>query len=470
MPDDTAHDLHGFPSQPPDSSSVDYLEDELEDAAQLAKAIGLILEETLAEPPAGNIQPDRRSWNAILPIAEVAYASCLRSERLHCYLERTGIVITTDPFDIHIKTSGHPTDVDMDTYQQIHKAEARPEPVPIDVSPSPPTDPIGHDPRPLRDRHPDLAYIDSALRMDHGFGLDALIGVLEVACGWEATSEVPVGTSTLEHFTDAAISQIPGVTRDECSHAIEWLTLRTTDLTASPREYWKTDLRVTRVDTRPFVSYDSSLYVLPWTAATTLAILSNYLGDGRLPWPQETLRKNVVQALNRYRQGKNDQLEKDCYEELADTPLVIRRNIEPGRSAQMIGLDPLSGDIDLLAVAANQSRVWVIEVKDPYVPMSLRQIRSSISRFHGPGEHVGKLLQKCEDIRRNITNLTSALSVGDHADHEWTVKGLMATRHVHPAAFRVDSRVRFCQINTLREAILGDRCKTETMGLEGDSA
>ena len=136
----------------------------------------------------------------------------------------------------------------------------------------------------------------------------------------------------------------------------------------------------------------------------------------------------------------------------------------------MIGLDPLSGDIDLLAVAANQSRVWVIEVKDPYVPMSLRQIRSSISRFHGPGEHVGKLLQKCEDIRRNITNLTSALSVGDHADHEWTVKGLMATRHVHPAAFRVDSRVRFCQINTLREAILGDRCKTETMGLEGDSA
>ena len=152
---------------------------------------------------------------------------------------------------------------------------------------------------------------------------------LEVACGWEATSEVPVGTSTLEHFTDAAISQIPGVTRDECSHAIEWLTLRTTDLTASPREYWKTDLRVTRVDTRPFVSYDSSLYVLPWTAATTLAILSNYLGDGRLPWPQETLRKNVVQALNRYRQGKNDQLEKDCYEELADTPLVIRRNIEP---------------------------------------------------------------------------------------------------------------------------------------------
>ncbi len=445
----------GFPAQPPDTSSVDYLEDELEDAAQLAKAIGLILEEALAEPPAGNNQPDRRSWNAILPIAEVAYASCLRSERLHCHLERAGIVIT-DPFDIHIKTSGHPTDVDMTTYQQIQKAEARPEPVPIDESPSPSTDPILYDSRPLRERHPELADIDNALRLDHGFGLDALIGVLECAWSWNVTSEAPVGTSTLEHFTDSAISQIPGVTRDECSHATEWLTLRTSNLTASPREYWKTDLRATRIDTRPFVSYDSSLYVLPWTSATTLAILSNYLGDGRLPWPQETLRKNVVQSLNRYRQGKNDQLEKDCYEELADTPLTIRRNIKPGRSAQMIGIDQLSGEVDLLAVDANQSRIWVIEVKDPYIPMSMRQIRSSISRFHGPGEHVDKLLQKREDIKRNITHLTSALSVDDHAYHEWTVEPLMTTRHVHPAAFSVDSKVRFCQINTLREAILGD--------------
>ena len=438
----------GFPAP----AKPNPLEEELQDVAQLAKAISLVLEEVLARPPTGNTPPDGRSWNAILPIAEVAFASCLRSEGLHFGLERTRTVIA-DPFDIHIDHSADPTDVDMATYKRLRAEATLPEPVPIGTSSRPDPDTVPHDPRPLPERHSELAGIDLALRSDLGFGLEPLLGVLEVACCWDVTPEAPLAATTVADFADSAVNQIPEVTRGECTRAIEWLTLRAADLRAGPREHWKTALRVARVETRPFVSYGSDLYVLPWTAAATLATLGNYLGDGRLPWPRTNLPKSVNRALNRYRQAKNKQLERDCYELLSLTPLKTRRNIEPGRAARKVGIDSLSGEIDLLVVDAKESHIWVIEIKDPYIPFSISQTRRSIDRFHDRGRHIDKLQRKLENVRLSTNSLASALGIDKDADREWTVRALIVTRHVHPAAFKVDSPVSFCTIDNLIKTI-----------------
>ena len=438
-------------------------EDESTEIPLLAKAIALILEETLARPPEGNVPPDFLLWNETLSIAQVAFASCLRSELLHYDLKRTGIVID-ERFQIHIDEPNEPTIIDGASYEKQRATAILPEPIPINTSGASNTKVVPHDSRPIRDMRPELAEIDDGLQDDLGFGLDALTGVLVVASDWKVTPEKPFAVTTLEDFADVAVDRIPGATLEECRQAIEWLTLRAENLRADIQEYWETERRVARVDTRPFVKRDQSLYVLPWTSASTLRVLLSYLEDGRLPWPRPTssgkaqaegkyLGKGVTRALDKYRQERNDQLEKDCFDLLSDTSLVTRRNIKPHKARRILGIDSLSGEIDLLAVDITRSQIWVIEVKDPHISLSVRQTRKAFDRFHDSDGHVGKLLGKVDDIKRTAPTVTRTLKV-EQSDRDWNVQGLMVTRSVHVAAFAVSSRVPFCTIKNLKETIL----------------
>ncbi|MDE0376803.1 MAG: hypothetical protein OXK16_12705 [bacterium] len=189
----------------------------------------------------------------------------------------------------------------------------------------------------------------------------------------------------------------------------------------------------------------------------TLAVLSTYLDDGRLPWPPRTLPENVNQALNRYRQERNDQFENDCYNALSIPGLIVRKKIRP-RKAKHLGIDSLSGEIDLLCINPAQSHIWVIEAKDPYIPFSAHRIRQLIEDFHQPGGYVDTLLHKVEDIQRNIPSLTSSLNI-TQPDKDWHVRGLLVTRTTNPAAFKPNSSVPFSNLAELRSVILPEeRC------------
>ena len=417
----------------------------------LVKAISLILEEILAHSPGGNSQPEPFLWNEALSVAELAFASCLRSECLHLGLTSARITVN-DQFEIAIDESPDPKDVDMRAYGQQWATETLPEPVPITTSTTRCAAPLPEDPRPIREVEPELAGIDRALQDNLGFGLDALTGVLFVACSWEVTPQEPFANTTVEEFAVDAANQVPAITLEESKRAIEWLTLRADDLRAETPEYWETERRSARVDTRPFVEYGPDLYVLPWTAWVTLRIISTYLEDGRLPWPRRLLPTGVKKALADYRGNKNDQLESDSLDALAGTGLEIRRNIKPHKAKRMYGLDSLSGEVDLLAVDADRSRIWVIEVKDPYIPFSHQQIRQSINRFHQPTGHVGKLKKKVQDITRNTSNVARALNIPE-PERQWNTQGLIVTRRTHPAAFAVNNPVPFCTIDNLADRI-----------------
>ena len=451
----------GFPVS--SVSGTKHLEAERRGSFELAKAISLILEETLACPPTGNASPDPLMWNEALSVAQVAFASSMRSEFLSCELRRGGVIIT-DRFLVAMDHSEHPTDVDMAAYERQRAAATLPEPIPFNTSTTGSGEDAAHDPKPLREWYPELAGIDIALQGEHGFGLDVMVGVLGVGCFWDVPAGMPLSMTTLEDFTDAAVREISVATHEECRQAIQWLTLGAENLRVEYREYWETGRRATRIETRPFVEYGSRLYILPWTMMLTLRILRNYLSDGRLPWPDVSsakepgsehvhLGKGVKHALDRYRQTLNDRLEDDCHEALADTELLIVPSIDERKSERLYGIESLSGEIDLLAVHAQQSRIWVIEAKDPYTPFSVRQTRNAINQFHDTGKYVDKLLQKGEDIMRNAAALARKLEIED-PDREWEVRCLMVTRYVHPAAFSNGDRVPFCTLGEIKDTIM----------------
>lgn len=214
----------------------------------------------------------------------------------------------TDDFAVNVDWSDEPTDVDLRAYWTVRETATLPEAVPIGASQAHQSEAEPEEPKPLVELLPQLEGIDSALRNTLGFGLDALTGVLNVARRWEVTPEAPVGATTSSALADEVANPVVGATAEECELALNWLTLRGTDLAADAREHWETERRAVRVTTRPLVNRADTYLVLPWTAEMTLKIVESYLSDGRLPWPAKSLPDEVNQALNRYRQRRNRQL------------------------------------------------------------------------------------------------------------------------------------------------------------------
>ena len=410
------------------------------------RCISLILEEVLACPPAGSSAPDRALWQEALAIAELCLESGMRSETVHLNLSCTAVTVT-DSFEVDVEWSDEPTDVDLRDYWRLRNVATLPKAVPFGASDAHESEAVPLEPKPLIDLMPELGGIDSALRNTLRFGLDALTGVLNVARQWAVTDAAPVGTTTRSAFVDEVARLAVGASAEEYEHALDWLTLRGSDLAADSREHWETERRAVRVTTRPFVEIADSLYVLPWSAEMTLKITANDLRDGRLPWPGKSLPDRVNRALSRYRQGRNRQLELDCVDALRNGGLTVRGGLKPEK-ASSYGIDHLAGEIDAVCFDAVRSRLWVIEAKDPYTPFSPRQVRRRVQDFQQVDGYLDKLAAKVADIKRNCSTLAMSLEVAE-PDRTWEVIGLVVTRHPDPAAFAIDARAPFCTLDDL---------------------
>ena len=418
---------------------------------ELIKAIELIVEEMLSLPPSGNMAPDSLAWNEALSVAQLAFASCMRSETIHLGLTNAAVIVT-DTFEVHFHQTDEPTDVDMSAYHRRYGEATLPDPIPINE----PTAGRADEHRPMWQRSPAMANIDTALRAEMGFGFDALTGVLLAAWAWNVDHSGPYASATLEDITCRTTEYVPvpEVSPEEIRNAIRWQTLTVEGLQAEDREYWETGRRTARVAARPFVRDGDALVILPWTSGMLLRVVLNYLEEGLLPWPRSILPDGVNDALDGYRQTKNRQLERDCSDLVANSDhLVSIRNIQPHKAERLYGLRSLSGEVDLICVDSGESRIWVIEAKDPSRPFSPHQIRQTIERFHKANGYVDKLLRKVKDISRDASDLARSLDL-PQPDREWDIQGLMVTRKVSPAAFQVRNRVPFCTIAELEEIVV----------------
>lgn len=173
-------------------------------------------------------------------------------------------------------------------------------------------------------------------------------------------------------------------------------------------------------------------------------------------------------ALDQYRQGRNRDVEKDCVAALSARNLVVRGTVKPEK-ADHYGIASLTGEIDALCIDPARSRIWVIEAKDPYTPYSARQIRRLINDFLATDKYVDQLLRKVADIEASATSVADALGAPDAA-RSWTVRGLMVTRHLEPAAFAVEPKVAFCVLDDVAEVIGQDELAGPGMHLGSTSA
>ena len=414
------------------------------------RSISFVVEEVLAHPPAGDVPADDLSWIEALAFAELCIESCFRSNAIHFQLTRTAVEIS-DLYEVNVVYSDDPTDVDVKAYGDARSAHMLPAGMPISTDQQVEDDAEGSEPRPVIELIPELAAIDTALRSSLGFGIDALRGVLNVATQYDASRDAPATVATPDLFVRECTDLAVGATIDEYKAALDWLTLRGKDLATDVIPHWKIESRAKRITTSPFVQTNEGTWVLPWTAESTLKILSNYLSDGRLPWPDTVLPKEVRQSPDRYRQGRNREVEKDCVAALSDRGLIVQGTLKPEK-AHHYGIDSLAGEIDSLCVDPARSRIWVIEAKDPYTPYSAPQIRRHVNDFLATDKYVDRLLRKVDDIAASATSVAAALGAGD-PDRSWKVQGLMVTRHREPAAFAIEPNVAFCVLDDVADVV-----------------
>ena len=415
------------------------------------RAIGLMIEEMLAQPPTGTKEPTEYDWQELLSLATLAREAGYRSEALHLELADVSLTITQH-FEVIFVENDIASSIDMEAFERDWRLGTLPDPIPIGTS-------YG-----LSDneqqwtaigvRLPEYEPIERALQEALGFGIDAIAGILDAAIRWPASEPRCIEPTGLDELAENAYQLNPAIPLDRYSKAVNWLSLGAVNFEsqAPTIEHWEIERRSARIAIRPLARQDSNIWVAPWTAIAAKQTWINYLNQHRLPIPDVELPSPVASAFEQARQKRQRKFESDCAAAIDGLPLVTVTRLRENRSHEH-GIAHLSGEIDILAIDPSRSAIFVIEVKDPFVPLSARSLRRQIGQFHEVNGYVDKLNRKVKDIETSATSLAANKRV-QRPDRDWRVVGIMVTKHITPAAYINGCQVHFCTIRTLRDTIV----------------
>ena len=423
-----------------------------QDLLRQSRFLSLLIEEILAQPPTGTGTPTEYEWQDLLSLATLAGESGYRSEMLHLELADHALVVS-DVYEVTISENDLMTSIDFELFSRDRNSAALPDPVPIGTrsdrsEPNQEWTPIGV-------RLPEYEAIDQSLQEWLGFGIDAITGLLDAIIHWPVSTPHCTAFVSPEEIAADAHAANPAISPDSYARAVVWLSLGAEDFdsTASTIEHWEVEPRSARIATRPLAREESRVWASPWTAEIARRIWVNYLSQHRMPRPDTELPQPVVRALSNARQARQRELEKECDARLDGLPLIRIVRVLKHR-AHKHGIQYLSGEIDILCIDPDRSAIFVIEAKDPFIPLSARSIHRQIAAFHEPGRYIDTLAKKVEDIRVSAVSLAANKGV-DSADRDWQIVGIMVTRHVTPAAYLRTCQTTFCTVKTLRETIVG---------------
>lgn len=394
-----------------------------------SRTLALLVEELMRSGVAGGGRPHHFDLSELIAIAEAVLASGLRSESLH-HATQDATITVDDAYEISVDTRAGPS-VDVEAFQRAQAAVT-----------------IGRRPQPLRqgrrpnltDALPDLAPVDQSLESSLGFGVDELLDTLDALIGWDVADAAPVAVVERTEVVRAAVA-LRNADEAAVDAAVSFLQLSADRLGAGDLEHWELDRRAVRLATSPIVTIDDDcVMVLPWTAWGSRRVLVNHLGDGRLPWPMNSLPQPVRTALERYRQRRNTDLEKEVVDALSAAGFVVRGNL---KKPALIGLTSDPGEIDAICIDSAQARIWVLEAKDPVMALSPHQMRNNVESFHAPDGYVAKLKKKTAAVAADAAAVAATLGAPTAAG-PWDVVGMMVTRRIEPAAFHTAPQVPFC--------------------------
>lgn len=379
------------------SPADDRLPESSQDLLRQSRAIGLLIEEILARPPTGNRTPTEYDWQELLSLATLASESGHRSEAVHLKVADYALVVS-DVYEVTIAESDPNESIDLGAFARDRNLAALPDPVPIGTSKDRSEPNQGR--MPIGTRLPDYEVIEQALQDSLGFGIDTIMGTLDTIIHWPVSTPHCTDRVSPERIAAEAHAANPAIPLDSYIGAVMWLSLGTEDYdrTEPTIEHWEVERRSARIDVRPLARSETEVWVSPWTAKVAERIWVNYLSQYRMPRPDSELPLPVVRALNKARQARQREFEKECASRLDSLPLLKVGRVRQ-RHAQKHGIKKLSGEIDILCIDQTRSAMFVIEAKDPFVTMSARSINRQVTQFHEPGGYVDKFAKKVEDIR-----------------------------------------------------------------------
>jgi len=400
--------------------------EEREENVRLAKAIRLIIEEIVNNPPQGDRSPDRVAWRRLLGVADLCSEAGLRSEQNHYGLTPVATIISQQ-YEITQKMVGEA----LIDFPEFKRAQARRKRQ------------VGK-----KLAESDLKDVAAAMEREMGFRPETVGMVLATISAWKTDVANPSPSSTIDELVSKCVNDHHDLSPGAAQTAVNALILNQKGLASSPIEHWEQERRSVRLMTRPIVQLaDGSIRLLPWQSDASWRVFLGYLSEGRCMWPVATLPPSVQAALIAFREKRNRELEVETERQfLLLTPLV-RRNV---KKAKVLGLDPAKfhGEIDAIAVDEQRGIIWVADAKDVFVTFSPATLRGSYQKFHEDPNYVDKVRKKAESVRTDPVAVARALGA-KVPDRTWDVRPLMVTRNVEPAAFATAGSIEFCTISEL---------------------
>lgn len=432
------------------------------EAATATSALQLLLQQAIANPPAGLRPVDTLAVAELVALAELvlrcgitAVAAARRLHDLHLEIHPTGVFAITRTDD---ETADGPDaellhlGFEADTYHHARHenfiarasgAEREHHDPATDFETGCARTPVAFT-APALPAGTQIARADVLLHQHWGFGLAALSSVLATAADWPTGPEGIASVTGEDLVREAAAwSRLP---EPDLAAAVDRLRLHPGNAApAGPHAYTEVERR-TRPVTHPLIDQGGRLLVLPWLVHAAQEAYAAYLDEGRLPHPD--LPKQVGEALRRHRQHLDERLEADLKAIARDAGLPHHFRLLEKTAAQL-GIPGLTGEIDLLIADPASQRLWVIEAKNPEGAVAPHNLVQHIRKF--TERYRDKLLAKATTITTHAAAAARACKAPDGL--EWTVVPLIVTRSIEPAAFIADPRVAFTTADHLAHTL-----------------
>jgi hypothetical protein len=423
------------------------------DGAEKTRPLEMLVEFIMAHPPTGDRHVDP---GVVAELAELAWELLLAASRLR-NLESTLQDLTVEVLDggfTITETAQESTEhelaglgfdsgsyLDARRAQQIAIAQA---------APRPPNAPVGTVLAPARRVTQSFTTLDSVddeqlveadrlLQGSWGMGLDAIRAVLAVARTWDVGANRFATTDRATLVAEAV--DWSGQPIDAVGKAVDMLVLDGTEMgELETARLVDLDRRIHRIGLRPLLRVRDQIVIAPWLAETTVGIFATYLADGRLPYPTDAVPASVRELLERRRQASNTELEDTVADLARAIGLPHRLRFDQGDAA-LAGIRGLTGEIDLLVADSVNRRLWVCEVKDPFMAFSPGTVKRRMVKFTRPKGYIAGLLTKAAVIERDAD--ATAAACGAPATTGWRIIPLFVTRWVEPVAFISNPKLAF---------------------------
>lgn len=436
------------------------------DGAEKTRPLETLVEFIMAHPPTGNRHVDA---GVVAELAEFAWELMLAASRLRnleSTLQNLTLQILDGGFTI-TETAQESPELDLvglgfdaESYldarraQQVAIAQAasRPPNAPAGTVVTParrvaqsftPLGAVGDD---------QLIAADRLLQGSWGMGLDAIRAVLAVARTWDVDTNRLARTDRATLIAEAV--SWSGQPIDAVGKALDLLLLDSKEMRdLETARFIDLDRRIHRVGLRPLLLVGGEILVSPWLAEATVGIFATYLADGRLPYPTDAVPVTVRKALESRRQSSNTQLEEAVADLAMAAGLPHRLRFDQGEAARA-GIPGLTGEIDLLIADTDTMRLWVCEVKDPFMAFSVSTVKRRMSKFTRPNGYIAHLLAKAAVVERHAA--AAAAACGALATTNWRIIPLLVTRWVEPVAFISNPQLAYTVPESLAAVLIRD--------------